>query len=197
MSEEAKNDVTSQDVQAQISALTAELRQASEAAEKKVKTSTVVLVVVLAIVAIYMGVVYIKLKPQVQPEALVHMAAQMLPKYEEDVITAFKDAAPDIVAKLDPQFERMKTRLPEMRQELAEKIKDQIPGVMDRLGPAMEEMRKSLPERRAALAEKLKEGASKLAEDVRPRLAEFRDNLPDLTEKWGDTLTPPTLWAHQ
>ena len=160
-------------------------RQASEAAEKKVKTGTVVLVVVLAIVAIYMGVIYYRLKPQVQPEYLVHLGAQLLPNYEEDVIKVFKDAAPAMVARLDPQFERMKTRLPEMRKEYAEKIKAQIPRLIERLGPRMEEIRDALPEARAALAERLKEGAPGLADNIRPRLAEFRENLPDLTETWG------------
>lgn len=188
MSEEAKNNATSQDVQNQISALAAELRQASEAAQKKVKTGTVVLVVVLAIVAIYMGYIYFKLAPQVRPEYLVHLGAQLLPKYEEDVIKAFKDGAPALVARLDPQFERMKDRLPEMRKELAEKIKAEIPGVIDRLGPRMEEIRDALPEARAAFAERLKEGAPGLAENIRPRLAEFRKTIPDLTDKLGGIL---------
>ena len=73
MNEQSNNDTALNAMHAQVTELSAQLKTASAATHRQWIVTAWVFVIICAVIAIYLGVVYSRLKPDLQPEVLVEI----------------------------------------------------------------------------------------------------------------------------
>ena len=195
MSDETRKNASLAGLQAQMDELARELKDVSDGAKRRGKITAWTLIIVCAIVAIYLGALYRRVKPAIQPEVLVTLAAAQLPAHEDQLLATLKSSADNMVAALDPQLQKFKKDLPELTDRLAAQLKESIPVWLDELEPQLAELKTTLPDKRKALAEKLQAAAPDVMANLKPKLVELKPRIPELTNKLGDTLVEqaPTI----
>ena len=136
MTEESKS---LEDIQSQLNGLLADLKAASDAAERRWKVTGWVFVILCAVVAIYLGMLYRRLsdpKTGLSPEGLVADAALQvrarLPGLADEFIKRAKSEAPTLVAEA-------KKQLPRLRQRAADSLKLRAPAYVDMLRDTMKQ----------------------------------------------------------
>ena len=188
MSEETRRNASLAGLQAQVDELSRELKQISDAAARRGKITAWTLIIVCAIVAIYLGVLYRRVAPAIQPDVLVPLAINQMAAHEDQFLATLKTSADAMVTSLEPQMRKFAQDLPELTDKLAAQIKENIPLWIDQLEPQLAELKTALPEKRRALAEKLIAAAPDVMGNLKPRLLELKPKIPEMTKKLGDTL---------
>jgi hypothetical protein len=136
MTEESKS---LEGIQSQLDGLLADLKAASDAAERRWKVTGWVFVILCAVVAIYLGFLYRYVsdpKKELTPEGLVNLAAMQikgeLPKLADNFVKSAKSEAPAIVAEA-------KKQLPRLRQRVADSLTLRAPAYVDMLRDTMKQ----------------------------------------------------------
>ena len=171
MNEENRSDT--QNIAGDLSALTAAIRS-------RRMVTTWVLVIVYAVIAIYLGVIYAKFKPHMEPEALATYAMveaqDRLPDLKvkaTDYLTGHVPAAADML-------EQELANLPSYREDLAKLLKEQAPALVGQLD--IQQLKSDIPGHRAKLAETLKAKAPELigqidVQDLKKQITSYREEL--------------------
>jgi len=193
MSEERKKEETLRGLQDQVRELNTELSAAAAAANRSWKVTAWILAIVCAVIVIYLGVIYGKLKGYITPEGLVEMAMaparEKLPDIQKALTQRLKDMAPQVMQALDEQIGDPNVRIPELRKTLAEQLTAMAPQLADSLEPQLVLLKEEMTARREELAETLKGEADNIAEQIRPQLEDLKNRIPELTQQYSKTLT--------
>ncbi len=194
MSEESRSEAGLEGLQSQASEVVAELKEASAAASRRWKVTAWVFGILCAVIAIYLGVLYGKLKPYLKSEEMVKLAAGQihvkLPEAQKWLVENIKEEAPKIVAELKGQLPRVMDELSATLRESAPQRADWLRDrVLDRILP---DLKKSV---RAWAGKELRDAPEQLTsvidEAIQQIVKAHKDDIaalegPELTEKLKD-----------
>jgi len=188
MSEEAREQAAAGDVQNRLDELAAELKAVSTSVSRHGRVAAWILIVVCAIVAIYLGVLYKQVTPRVQPETLVQYAADQIPQNEDALIEQLKASVPQVVDRIGTEMEKLKADIPARADKLAEQLIQRIPSMLDQLEPQMQQLKATAQQRREEIAKKLKDVEPEAMDKLKDQLAALKPKIPELTSKFTQTL---------
>ncbi len=193
----------SQDIGDELAALRVEAQSMARAASRSWKITAVMFIVVLVVVATYLGVLRSVLAEQLQAEAIVELGVKrvdtMLARYgapgltsgqlPEWAATELKEQAPSIVEQyVRPELERLPEQLPQLRQQLVERFRENSEVYVDKATDWL--IQNGIPAARSRLVAEAKQGVAQAMEGLDEQLealvaeviAEHKANISELAE---------------
>ncbi|MHC4591852.1 MAG: hypothetical protein ACYS8L_04045, partial [Planctomycetota bacterium] len=143
--EESKGGIP-QDVADDVAVLAGEIRALESKAAGAWKIAAVVWIILLAVIAGYLSVIYSKLKDRLTPDVVIELGVGQVNSFLEGygapaidspmlpdwVGRELKAQAPIVLKeRLRPMLESLQQRLPELRQEVTERVRTRAPALMD------------------------------------------------------------------
>ncbi|MDP6107052.1 MAG: hypothetical protein QGI33_01275 [Candidatus Brocadiia bacterium] len=192
MSEESKNEAAQGDLQAQIESLTSELQALSATARTRWKVGAVVLVIVCLVVAIYLGVIYSRVKPYAEPGELVDIfAPTLVDKVTEEKgqwVADLKDRAPDVMKNfVKPELVRLQGNIDQYRVEVSKAIDGLSDELIEDLGERLQAV--DITAEREKLAKQCIDEAPARLAALKPRFALLKIKIEDQKAFLIKTLT--------
>jgi len=198
-----------QEVADELAALAAEISLAEKKADRAWKTSAIVFVILLAVIASYIGLlIYRPFKAALRPETLVQMAedrvnavlsARGAPRLDSPMLgdwlsNKIAEQAPGLMQQtVRPQIEDLLARAPEMRQKVAEDLKKRLPQM---LASAVTELEtRQLPQLRQQLVDRAVKQADAAFDSVEDNLDQLVGDVIAVHEQSMRNLDPENAAA--
>jgi hypothetical protein len=168
-----------QDVADDVAVLAGEIRAMESKAAGAWKIAAVVWIILLAVIAGYLSVIYGKLKDRLTPDVVIELGIGQVnsllagygapeidsPMLPEWLAGELKAQAPIVLKeRLKPMLEDLQQRLPELRQEFTERAKAEAPVLMDQAVDRLET--DLLPRANDALMKLVEEQVEELIQQV-------------------------------